>query len=35
MTAFRIAVVGGGIGGLCAALSLHHLCTKDSIQIDV
>lgn len=32
---FRVAIVGGGIGGLCAALSLHHHCPKGSIQIDV
>lgn len=31
----RIAIVGGGIGGLCAALSLNHHCTEGSIQIDV
>lgn len=35
MAAFRIAIVGGGIGGLCAALSLHHLCPNGSIHIDV
>jgi len=23
---FRVAVIGGGIGGLCAALSIHHHC---------
>lgn len=33
---FHIAVVGGGIGGLCAALSIHHHCPKDgSVIIDV
>ncbi|RFU79708.1 hypothetical protein TARUN_2514 [Trichoderma arundinaceum] len=33
---FHIAVVGGGIGGLCAALSIHHHCPKDgSVAIDV
>ncbi|UKZ50465.1 hypothetical protein TrVGV298_004728 [Trichoderma virens] len=33
---FHIAIVGGGIGGLCAALSIHHHCPKDgSIVIDV
>lgn len=31
----RIAIVGGGIGGLCAALSLHHHCPEGSIHIDV
>ncbi len=31
----RIAVVGGGIGGLCAVLSLHHHCPEGSIEIDV
>ncbi|KAH0528900.1 hypothetical protein TsFJ059_003711 [Trichoderma semiorbis] len=33
---FHIAIVGGGIGGLCAALSIHHHCPKDgSVIIDV
>ncbi|EXJ67159.1 uncharacterized protein A1O5_09806 [Cladophialophora psammophila CBS 110553] len=32
---FRIAIVGGGIGGLCAALSLHHHCAAEGIKIDV
>ena len=32
---FRIAVIGGGIGGLCAALSLHHHCNNQNIEIDV
>ncbi|KAL6874721.1 FAD/NAD(P)-binding domain-containing protein [Trichoderma novae-zelandiae] len=33
---FHIAIVGGGIGGLCAALSIHHHCPKDgSVVIDV
>jgi len=32
---FRIAVVGGGIGGLCAVLSLHTLCPEGSIHVDV
>ena len=32
---FRIAVVGGGIGGLFCALSLHHHCKNDNIAIDV
>ncbi len=31
----RIAIVGGGIGGLCAALSLHHHCPEGSIDIEV
>lgn len=31
----RIAIVGGGIGGLCAALQLHHYCNDDNIHIDV
>ncbi|KAK9786651.1 putative FAD-binding domain-containing protein [Seiridium cardinale] len=30
----RVAVIGGGIGGLCAALSLHHRCGS-SVDIDV
>jgi salicylate hydroxylase len=34
-TPFRIAIVGGGIGGLCAALSLDYHCPEGSIQIDV
>ncbi|KAL1881462.1 hypothetical protein VTK73DRAFT_3524 [Phialemonium thermophilum] len=35
---FRIAVVGGGIGGLCAALSLHYHSSKiapGAVAIDV
>ncbi|KAJ9161771.1 FAD/NAD(P)-binding domain-containing protein [Coniochaeta hoffmannii] len=32
---FRIAVIGGGIGGLFAALSIHHHCSSDDIRIDV
>jgi salicylate hydroxylase len=32
---FRIAVVGGGIGGLFTALALHHHIRKPPIQIDV
>ncbi|KAL6872278.1 FAD/NAD(P)-binding domain-containing protein [Trichoderma longibrachiatum] len=33
---FHVAIVGGGIGGLCAALSIHHHCPKDgSVVIDV
>ena len=34
---FRIAIIGGGIGGLFAALSFHHHCknTGANIQIDV
>ncbi|EXJ68584.1 uncharacterized protein A1O5_08378 [Cladophialophora psammophila CBS 110553] len=30
----RVAVIGGGIGGLCAALSLHHHCGS-AVDIDV
>jgi salicylate hydroxylase len=34
---YRIAIIGGGIGGLFAALSIHHHCHKDldKIEIDV
>lgn len=32
---FRIAIIGGGIGGLFAALSIHHYCPTEDIQIDV
>ena len=33
---FRIAIIGGGIGGLCAALSIHYQCKHlSNIQIDV
>lgn len=36
---FRIAVIGGGIGGLFATLAIHHHCTSSPnsrpIQIDV
>ncbi|KAL1863466.1 hypothetical protein Plec18170_000301 [Paecilomyces lecythidis] len=34
-TPFRIAIIGGGIGGLVAALSIHHHCQNENIQIDV
>lgn len=33
--AFKIAIIGGGIGGLCTALSLHHHCAPFNINIDV
>lgn len=29
-----MAIIGGGIGGLCAALFLHHHCSND-VSIDV
>ena len=34
---FRIAIVGGGIGGLFCALSIHHHCTSAgaNVKIDV
>lgn len=32
---FRIAIIGGGIGGLFCALSLHHHCKNDNIAIHV
>ena len=32
---FCIAIIGGGIGGLFTALSLHHHCKNDNIAIDV
>ena len=32
---FRIAVVGGGIGGLFTALAIHHACGGQGIAIDV
>ena len=38
MAPFRIAIIGGGIGGLCVALSIHHHCKNNSsisLQIDV
>ena len=31
---FRVAIIGGGIGGLCAALFIHHHCSSD-VSIDV
>ncbi|GAD93130.1 hypothetical protein NECHADRAFT_88763 [Paecilomyces variotii No. 5] len=34
-TPFRIAIIGGGIGGLVAALSIYHHCQNDNVQIDV
>lgn len=30
----KVAIIGGGIGGLCAALSLHYHC-KDALDIDI
>lgn len=32
---FRIAIIGGGIGGLFAALSIEHHCGLNDIQIDI
>lgn len=32
---FRVAIIGGGIGGLFAALSIHHHCQSHDVQIDV
>src|ERR1700744_3399083 len=32
---FRIAIVGGGIGGLFAALSIHHFCSQGSRPITI
>lgn len=32
---FRIALIGGGIGGLCTAISLYHFCSSFSIKISV
>ncbi|KAL2867833.1 uncharacterized protein BJX67DRAFT_371797 [Aspergillus lucknowensis] len=32
---FRIAIIGGGLGGLFAALSIHHHCGSQDVQIDV
>ena len=32
---FRVAVVGGGIGGLFCALSIHHHCEQFPLAIDV
>ena len=32
---FNIAIIGGGIGGLFCALSLHHHCKNDNITINV
>jgi 2-polyprenyl-6-methoxyphenol hydroxylase-like FAD-dependent oxidoreductase len=32
---FRIAIVGGGIGGLFAALSIKHHCGLNDIHIDI
>ena len=31
----RIAIIGGGVGGLFAALSIHHHCKAHDVQIDV
>lgn len=32
---FIIAIIGGGIGGLCTALSLHHQCKEQNVEIHV
>lgn len=32
---FRIAIIGGGIGGLFAALSIKHHCEFNDIKIDI
>ncbi|KAK4188708.1 salicylate hydroxylase [Podospora australis] len=32
---FRVAIIGGGIGGLTVALFLHHFCEAQSVQVDV
>lgn len=32
---FRIAIIGGGIGGLFTALCINHYCAPDQIQIDI
>lgn len=32
---FRIAIVGGGLGGLFAALAIHHHFVDDDVRIDV
>lgn len=34
-TSFRIAMIGGGIGGLCAALSMHHHCNHFNAQLQI
>lgn len=32
---FRIAIIGGGIGGLFAALSIKHHCEPSDIHVDI
>ena len=32
---FKIVIIGGGIGGLFCALSLHHHCKNDNINVHV
>lgn len=32
---FRVAIIGGGIGGLFAALCIHHHCKDLQVKIDV
>ena len=34
-TRFRVAIIGGGIGGLFAALAIHHNCKDLPLDIDV
>ncbi|KAI4601067.1 hypothetical protein KJ359_012254 [Pestalotiopsis sp. 9143b] len=31
----KIAIIGGGIGGLCTALFIHHACGPAAVSIDV
>ena len=32
---FRIAIIGGGLGGLFAALAIRHHCRSDDLQVDI
>jgi salicylate hydroxylase len=34
-SSFVVAIIGGGIGGLFASLSLHHHCVEQGIEIHV
>jgi len=34
-TPFRIAVIGGGIGGLFCTLAIHHHCTAANVPVEI
>ncbi|KAL9080120.1 MAG: hypothetical protein Q9157_001080 [Trypethelium eluteriae] len=32
---FKITIVGGGIGGLCCALFIHHFCSATNVKVKI